>query len=289
MLSTKVSDKDYLRTKRGLIINYLRNWHTLQDIQNYLSKKGLKEIPINTIEYDIINFKRIGLNILPNSRNEFRIADDIEGLQIPAIPVPQLVPSFITKIKLQLSSKIKHIDHSYFDLIDLGFDSQQSMLFELRIVELLNLINDLNAIHLSGGNRPEIIAYSPRLVPNECVIMDSKAYGEGFNIPISERDKMIRYINEYNHKDPNFNSNKWWENFKSPDYPQTSIRYSFVSGNFIGKFLTQIDYIFRQTKANGSAITPDKLIEKAENVLNPDVPYDLQDFFNDLGCNGLVK
>ena len=289
MLATKGSDKNYLRTRRALIIQYLRNWRTLQQIQNYLSRRGLNNIPINIIQDDTRNFRCIGLNVKQNGRNQFRIADSIINLRVPTLPVPQLMPSYITRIKLRLSSQIRYIDHSFFDLVDLGFDSKQNRLFELRIVELLNLVNDLRAIHLSGGNRPEIIAYSPHVAPIIGVIMDSKAYKNGFNIPNPERDKMIRYINEYNQRNPALNSNRWWENFQAPNYPQNPIKYSFVSGNFIGQFLNQIQYILTQTGVNGGAITSETLIEKVESVLNPNTVYTANDFFNDLGCNKLVQ
>lgn len=289
MLATKGSDKNYLRTRRALIVQYLRNWRTPQQIQNHLSRKGLNNIPITIVQDDIRNFKRIGLNVKQNGRNQYRIADSIISLHVPALPVPQLMPSYITQIKLRLSYQIKYIDHSYFDLVDLGFDPEQNRLFELRIVELLNLVNDLRAIHLSGGNRPEINAYAPHVVPINGVIMDSKAYKNGFNIPNSERDKMIRYISEYNQKNPALNSNRWWENFRVQNYPQNPIKYSFVSGNFIGQFLSQIQYILMQTHINGGAITSEKLLEKVESILNPNTSYSLNDFFNDLGCNGLVQ
>lgn len=289
MLATKGSDTNYLRTRRALIIQYLRNWRTLQQIQNYLSRNGLNNIPINVIHDDIKNFTRIGLDVRQNSRNLFRIADKIISLQIPSLPVPQLIPSYITEIKLRLSSRIKYIDHSYFDIVDLGFDSRQNRLFELRIVDLLNLLNDLRAIHLSGGNRPEIIAYSPCEAPTNGVIMDSKAYRNGFNIPNPERDKMIRYINEYIQKNPALNRNRWWENFQAPNYPQNPINYNFVSGNFIGQFLNQIQYIFMQTSINGGAISSETLIEKVENVLDTNTAYTVNNFLNDLGCNGLVQ
>jgi len=289
MLATKGTDKSYLRTRRALIIQCFKSWHTLQRIQAHLKNNRLNNIPINIIEDDITNFKRIGLNVLSNKQNKFRIADNIINLRIPTLATPQLVPSYITQTKLRLSGLINYIDHSYFDLIDLGFDGRQNRLYELRIVELLNLINSLKALHLSGGNRPEIIAYSPDVNPINGVIMDSKSYRGGFNIPNSERDKMIRYINEYNQKNPTLNSNSWWENFRAPDYPQSPLKYSFVSGNFIGQFLNQIQYILTQTGINGGAITSEKLIEKVNAVLNPNISYTINNFFNDLGCNRLVQ
>lgn len=288
MLATKGTDKGYLRTRRALIIQYIRSWRTLQQIQTHLRNKGLNKIPINIIQDDIGNFTRIGLNVLPNRQNKFRIADNIIDLCIPTLAIPQLLPSHVSQTKLRLSTRINYVGHSYFDLIDLGFDSRQNRLYELRIVELLNLIGNLKALHLSGGNRPEIIIYSPNVKPNNGAIMDAKSYRIGFNLPNSERDKMVRYINEYNQKNPSLNNNRWWENFRVSNYPQTPIKYSFVSGNFIGQFLSQIQYILAQTGINGGAITSEKLIEKVDTVLNPNISYTINDFFNDLGCNGLV-
>lgn len=288
MLATKGTDKGYLRTKRALIIQYLKSWHTPHQIQTHLEDRGFNNTSINIIKYDIHNFTRIGLNVLSNRQNQFRISDNIINLQIPTLAIPQLVPSYITQTKLRLSTLINYIDHSYFDLIDLGFDGRQNRLYELRIVELLNLISSLRALHLSGGNRPEIIAYSPDVNPINGVIMDSKSYSSGFNIPNSERDKMVRYIHEYNQKNPNLNSNKWWENFRAPNYPRSPIKYSFVSGNFIGQFLSQIQYILTQTGINGGVITSEKLIKKVDTVLNPNISYTINDFFHELGCNELV-
>ena len=169
---------------------------------------------------------------------------------------------------MKLRHRIKYVDVSYFDLVDLGFYGKQSRLYEFKIVELLNLIDALEALHLSGGNRPEIVAYTPKVNPHSGVIMDSKAHKDGFNLPISERDKMVRYINEYNRKDPKLNDNRWWENFQAPDYPKNPIRYSFVSGNFVGRYLDQIKYILTQTGINGSAISSEKLIEKVDSILD---------------------
>jgi len=99
---------------------------------------------------------------------------------------------------------------------------------------------------------------------------------------------MARYIHEYNQKNPNLNSNKWWENFRVPNYPRSPIKYTFVSGNFIGQFISQIQYILTQTGINGGVITSEKLIKKVDTVLNPNISYTINDFFHELGCNGLV-
>jgi hypothetical protein len=172
--------------------------------------------------------------------------------------------------------------------LDLSIAGQKrSRKFEIRIVELLNLI--ITAYHLSGGNKPEIIAYYPHSNPVDCFIMDSKSYAKGFSIPANERDKMITYINEYKAKNANLNPNKWWEIFKYPDYPINQLIYCFVSGSFINKFANQLEYIKNVTEISGSAITIEKLIEKVNMVLENSETYTLNEFFNDLGCNSLVS
>jgi len=287
MLATKGLDKIYLRTRRALVLRYSRSWHTLQQIKDYLHSNGVDNIPERAIQDEIDNFRRIGLDVRQNAKAQLKISDTIIELVIPKLPMPQLSPSYITKVKLDLSAHINHVDHSYFDLIDLGFDGKQNMLYELRIVTLLNLMANFRAQHLSGGNRPEIIAYHPEINPVSGIIIDAKARAEGFNLPNSERDKMMRYISEYHQKNPFLNPNRWWESFRAPSYPQ-NIKYGFVSSNFIGQFLAQMCYIFTQTGIPGGAITSEKLIEKVDAVLNPNNSYSLTDFSNEMSSNALV-
>ena len=285
MLATKGLDREYLRMRRALTIKYLKQWRTLNQIKNHLNDHNIKNVPTETIFDDINNFQRIGLEV-KNKQDKYRIVDEIIDLQIPILQYNQLQPSDFTKTKQILSEEIKFIDHSFFDLIDLSFNGKQNRLFELKIVELLNLI--ITAKHLSGGNRPEIIGYNPKLNPRECIIMDSKAYGTGFSIPAHERDKMIRYIGEYNEKNENLNTNKWWENFKSHNYPINPIIYCFVSSFYRGNFINQLNYILLRTSTNGGVITSENLIRKIDAVINPTNNYNVKYLFKDIGCNGLV-
>lgn len=288
MLATKGADKEYLRIRRTLIINCLSRSKTLLQIQTYLSQNNLTDIPTETILDDIKNISRIGLQVA-SVGNTYKIVDTIQLLQIPNyIQQNLLSPSSLIQTKQQLSQDLQHLDHTYFDLLDFSIAGQRSARqFEVRIVELLNQI--IVAKHLSGGNRPEIIGYNPQANPDDCVIMDSKAYGEGFGIPAAERDKMIRYIEEYNKKDENLNRNRWWENFQSPDYPTIPIKYSFVSSSFINQFANQLTYIRNRTGADGSAITAETLLRKVDSVLGNINGYNIDEFFNDIGCNSLVS
>lgn len=282
MLAIKEFDVDYLRMRRGKTIKYLKDWRKVAEIQKHLQINKIGDVPSQTILDDIVNFQRLGLEI-EHKRNYYKIKDEIVDLKIPVL---QTTASNVTITKQQLSQDIQYVNHNFFDLLDLCLDKKQSRLFELRIVEILNLI--ITAKHLSGGNRPEIIGYYPNENSNECIIMDSKAYANGFSIPAQERDKMIRYITEYNEKDESLNPNKWWENFQSPKYPNRPVVYAFVSSNFIGNFVDQLNYILLRTKAGGGAITAETLIRKIESVLNPNENYNIQSFFKDVACNNLV-
>jgi predicted house-cleaning NTP pyrophosphatase (Maf/HAM1 superfamily) len=99
---------------------------------------------------------------------------------------------------------------------------------------------------------------------------------------------MIRYIAEYNSKNENLNQNKWWENFQSPNYPTSPVKFGFVSSLFINQYANQLTYIRTRTGANGCALTAETLIRKVDSVLGNINGYDLNEFFNDIGCNALV-
>ena len=287
MLATKGADKNFLRIRRYLILQSIKQQRTIEQIIRHLTNKNLIDISEETIIDDIKNFKRIGLEISKNN-NGYKLNDTIELLEIPEnLRQVRISPSSLEQMKQTLREELVYLDHVYLDLLDFSIAGQRgARQFEVRIVELLNQI--IIAKHLSGGNRPEIIGYNPQENPEDCIIMDSKAYGQGFSIPANERDKMIRYIVEYNSKDVNLNPNKWWENFKSPDYPIKEAKYSFISSSFIGQYVSQLTYIKNRTNVNGSAITAETLLRKVNNVLGNKNGYNLNNFFAELGNNALT-
>ncbi|MDD2386329.1 MAG: restriction endonuclease FokI C-terminal domain-containing protein [Bacteroidales bacterium] len=288
MLATKGADKNYLRTRRTYILKAIQLNKTIEQIQQYLENKNLSNISEQTIKDDIKNFSRIGLEI-SFSCEKYKLKDVIELLEIPdSVSQQNITPSILESTKQTLREELNCLDHEYLDILDFSIAGRKSAIqFEVRITELLNQI--IIAKHLAGGSRPEIIGYNPKHKPEDCIIMDSKSYKDGFKIPASERDKMIRYIEEYKEKDENLNSNKWWANFKSPDYPNKEVKFSFVSSAFIGNYLSQLTYIRNRTGINGCAVTTETLLRKVNNVLNKNCDYELTNFFEDLGCNNLVK
>ncbi len=287
MLATKKSDRDFLRLRRAKILVSINQPKNLEQIISYLESNNIGNVTKETIIDDIKNFSRIGLSIT-NNQGKYKLNDSIELLQVPVLMEQnRLIPSNLEQTKQVLRTELINLDHEYLDILDFSIAGQKSARqFEVRIVELLNHI--IVAKHLSGGNRPEIIGYNPKENPKNCIIMDSKSYANGFNIPAGERDKMIRYVDEFNSKDNNLNTNRWWENFSSPNYPTNEVIYSFVSSSFISQYANQLTYIKNRTNINGSAITAETLLRKVENVMNVNTEYNLNNFFEELGSNKLV-
>lgn len=287
MLATKGADKDFLRKRRTLTIKAIQQGKTIEQIQRYLETQNLINISDETIKDDIKNFNRIGLEI-SFSNERYKLKDTIELLEIPnTIAHQTITPSILEKTKQDLRTELKDLDHEYLDILDFSIAGRKSAIqFEVRIVELLNKI--IVAKHLAGGSRPEIIGYSPKEHPENCIIIDSKSYRDGFQIPANERDKMIRYIEEYNAKDVNLNSNNWWENYKSPDYPTKAVKFCFVSSAFIGQYLNQLLYIKNRTGINGCVLTAETLLRKVNSLLNENSEYELANFFEEFGSNTIV-
>ena len=285
MLATKGVDKEYLRMRRAYILKYISQNRTLSQIEKFLLDKGIKTTEKSIVD-DIENFQRIGLDITA-SVEKYRLKDKIKPIVIPKMvrnSVPN--PSDLEKSKQILRNELTCLDHQFLDVLDFSIaGTKHAVQFEVRIVDLLNQI--IIAKHLTGGSKPEIIAYSPADKPVNCLLFDSKSYGKGFSIPANERDKMIRYIEEYNSKDIKLNPNKWWENYKSPNYPTEDVVYGFVSSTFIGRFVEQLSYINRKTKHNGCAITAESILRKVNNVLCADNQYSIIDFFSDISNNQL--
>ncbi len=97
-----------------------------------------------------------------------------------------------------------HINHKYLVLIDLGFDVNSDREYELQTADLLTGELDFNGSRLGDTRKPDICVY----YDENGIIIDNKAYGKGYSLPIKQADEMIRYIEENQKRDRNLNSNE---------------------------------------------------------------------------------
>ena len=256
-LATKPSDSVYLRNRRAHIMKYISgDKRTLVQIAAHLSSLGFSENE-NTILDDIHNFTNIGISV-QSSRNAYKITDAITQLTIPAID-EQSEKADITKIKDAIRDKLKTVNHKYLSLIDLAFNSRADRDFEIQTIALL--INEIgfDGCHLGGPRRPDGIIYKD----TQGVIIDNKAYSEGFTLPIGEQDKMMRYIEDNQKRNAAITPNSWWLNF-----PLTVSGFSFlfVSSVFAADVSTKLNQLSLRTKTPGGAINAQNLLLLAEEI-----------------------
>ena len=264
MLATKGIDKNYIRTRRAYILKILIESNkvlTLEDIKGKLKLANINE-SINTIKDDINGLINTGINIKSETTG-YKIYDSINDFIIPKIGDTEGIKSNISLLKDELRGQISHISHDYLSLIDLAFDSKQNRLFEMKVLELLVNEYGFKGRHLGGSRKPDGIVYSTTLEDNFGIIVDTKAYSEGYSLPISQADEMERYVRENSNRDEEVNPNKWWENFSEE---VKKYYFVFISGSFKGKFEEQLRRLSMTTGVNGSAVNVVNLLLGAEKI-----------------------
>lgn len=275
MLSTKGSDRTYLRTRRSLIINFLtKKKLSLKDIQEKLQGKGFTE-NIVTIRDDINGLRNIGL-IIKKIKNKYFCKDEIVELQIPYFTVAENQKSDILNLMDDCREKICSELHEYLVLIPMSFDKIDSKLFEIKTIELFTEYCKFEGLHLGGSNKPDGIIYSE----DYGIIIDTKSYKSGFNITAPERDKMKRYIEENQNRNPKHNKTKWWLKFP---IEIDNFLFLFISGKFGGNFISQLKILSEQTNNTlGSALTSYVLLVIANKIINNEMNH--SDFRKKISC-----
>lgn len=265
MLATKGVDRDYIRTRRAYIIKILlenKNGITLEEIRDKLELLYMTSELFTVVKDDIEGLINIGLNItIKNSKYYFD--DAINDFIIPRVKDNKNEKSEITIKKDELREQLDTLSHEYLSLVDLSFDSKQNKLFEMKVVELLTKECKYKGLHLGGSRKPDGIIYTSDLSVNYGVIIDTKAYSKGYDLPISQVDEMARYIEENNRRDKTINPNEWWNNFnKDVD----EFYFTFISGEFKGNIEEKLERITIRTHRSGAAIAIMSLIKLANEI-----------------------
>ena len=262
MLATKGKDRDYIRTRRALILQGIaENSCTLETLQHQLLNKGFNESE-TIISNDILGLKRIGLNIKQEHKGYF-LQDTIKNLVIPSLTTETTVKSEIQQLVDECRDLLTHVPHDYLILIPISFSSKDSRLFEMKTTELLVDQCGFGGLHLGGANQPDGLIFTQTLTHDYGVIIDTKAYKAGFTIPASERDKMTRYVTENMRRNQEY-PQKWWEHFPGDI---DMFKFLFVSSKFIGTYETQLKRISELTQnTRGAAITSFNLLLLAEEI-----------------------
>lgn len=267
MLATKITDRDYIRNRRTLIIKYIQNiYRSKEEIVKFLKSKGIDETE-ETISDDLIGFKNIGLNIQKNVCR-YKLTDKIIGLEIPQEKSEYAYKkSEILVEKDFVRERLKNINHKYLLLLDLGLDGKSDRDYEIQTAELLTTELDFEGARLGDARKPDVCVY----YKDKGLIIDNKAYSKGYSLPIKQADEMYRYIEENKLRDKNINPNEWWEIY---DVGVTSFKFAFVSGMFTGGFKDRLKNISMRSGVNGAAINSINLLLLAEEIKAGRIKYE---------------
>lgn len=264
MLATKGIDRDYIRTRRAYIIKILsesKNALSLEEIRERLEVYAISEL-FTVVKDDIDGLANIGLNIILVN-NKYYLDDEINDFIIPRINNGANEKSEITLEKDKLRENLDELSHEYLSLIDLSYDNKQNRLFEMKVVELLIKECKYKGLHLGGSRKPDGIIYTSDLEKNYGVIIDTKAYSRGYDLPISQVDEMTRYVNENNQRDNTRNPNQWWKNFSNDI---NEFFFTFIAGEFRGNIDEKLNRITIATNIKGAAIAIISLLKLANEI-----------------------
>ena len=262
MLATKGTDRNYIRTRRALIMKALiecKRGLTVEEIRDRLEIQAISEL-LTVVKDDLDGLINIGLNI-EKIGEKYYFNDEINDFIIPIIENSE--KSEFTQEKDNLREKLDTLSHEYLSLVDLAFDSQQNRLFEMKTVELLTKECNYKGVHLGGSRKPDGIIYTENSMDNYGVIIDTKAYSNGYNLPISQVDEMVRYVEENNRREKERNSNEWWKEFGGNI---DKFYFSFISGKFIGNIEEKLQRVTIVTNVYGNAMTIITLLYLANEI-----------------------
>ena len=203
--------------------------------------------------------------------------DTIVGLEIPnSVKSTGVSKSELTILKDTVRKRLSNINHKYLILIDLGFDGKSDRDYEIQTAELLTTELDFKGARLGDTRKPDICVY----YGNNGLIIDNKAYGKGYSLPIKQADEMFRYIEENQKRDKALNPNEWWQIF---DENVNHFNFAFVSGEFVGGFKDRLENISLRSSIRGAAINSVNLLLLAEEIKSG--KYDYVNIFDIFDCN----
>lgn len=276
MLGFGKGDKDknteYVRFRRGnLLGNVLNNANTSLTINQLcveLAKYGIVEEP-NIILNDLKGLINIGIDI-QYYNGSYKLKDNIF---LPKIVNRQVVKhkDIVQERHDKTLSLISESVQKHSQLILLAHEGKNNKLFESGVMDLLLNVAKFEGKYLGGASRPDgVILFDYEDEVNNSkrlgILLDQKAYENGYNVPIGQSDAMGRYIEEHQRKDPQLNKNCWWNKF-----PCDELAFCFISGEFNGEFNNKIKRISHSRNVNGSVITIDNLLILCDKIINNNI------------------
>lgn len=259
-LAVEGKNRDYIRTRRAYILKYLQETKSFRALIEKLRMIGFQDDE-KIFEMDLKGLNTFGIRIT-KVKNTVELKDRIVDFTIPTLNLTQELKDVATERKKAEFINKTNLPIKYIELLEIAYDGKRNRDFEMLTIELFKKIYGLHSVLLGGGRKPDGIVFTSTFG----IIIDTKAYGEGYSKNISQADEMIRYIEDNQKRDSQRNPIEWWKNFNS-EIPQDQFYYMWISSKFIGRFQEQLDYTSNQTNTNGGALNVEQLLLGADAVL----------------------
>lgn len=258
-LAVDGKNKNYVRSRRAYILQFLKTTKSFSSLINSLRTLGFND-DIEIIRNDIHGLNNFGIRIEDNG-NVVNLKDDFFDFSIPNLDLTaELKDKAADAVKAKFL-KLTGLSMKYIELLDIAYDSSRNRDFEILTADLFKNVYGLDAMHLGGGRKPDAIAQTSHFG----IIIDTKAYGNGYSKSISQEDEMVRYIEDNQQRSITRNSVEWWKNFNS-SIPSTAFYFLWVSSKFVGKFDDQLLATYNRTNTCGGALNVEQLLIGAYKV-----------------------
>lgn len=262
--ATHGENRDYVRTRRAYIIKILQETQSFSILLEKLKLKGFndeKEVILSDIEG--LNYFGLRIDVIGN---KVILKDLINNFSIPHLEITKELKNEQFEKRRAYFLKETNLPMKYLELLEIAYDGKRNRDFEIITLELFKNIYKLHTKLLGGGRKPDGLIFQEDFG----VIIDTKAYSEGYSKSINQADEMIRYIEDNKRRDDKRNPIKWWEHFPA-NIPSNKFYFMWISSKFIGKFHEQLYYTANETGINGAALNVEQLLFGADLVLKGDI------------------
>ncbi|WP_392553277.1 restriction endonuclease FokI C-terminal domain-containing protein [Orbus wheelerorum] len=262
--ATDGQNRDYVRARRAFIVKFLTKPIILKQLIKKLGEKGFHDSQ-EIIESDIQGLKYFGLRIEQKNDKLF-LLDKINNFHIPDLNFTRELKNDQIEKRKEKFLKITSLPMKYIELLEIAYDGKRNRDFEIVTIELFKEIYKINAKLLGGSRKPDGLIFDQ----NFGVIIDTKAYSNGYTKNIAQADEMIRYIEDNRRKCKTRNPNCWWENFPA-DIPKNNYYFLWISSKFINNFNEQLIYTANQTETKGAALNVEQLLLGAAAIMKGNI------------------
>lgn len=283
MLATNAENKDYLRNRRFAILYFLknkRNFVPVQDIVTHVNTVvGGGNETTSVIKKDLLGLQGMGLQITLDNQNHIKLLSSFSDFKPPKDVDYRIKPKNenLEAYKRLLLEKLPYLKPELVELVEISRDKNQSRIFEMKVSEILKEHFGFNSLHLGGVSKPDCICWRADIEDNWGIIIDAKAYKNGFGFPISERDKMIRYVDENEKRDKAVNHNEWWLSFPAD---LKNYYFLFVSSEFSKNASDSLNNIYIRTGVKGGALNVEQLLLGANYIAHSRNYIELEKFLD---------